>query len=269
MVTTTVPALWESTPDVTPMPSSLLDHADVVDGVSWQRPTGLGLSFNCMDTNVPTALCPAPTEPKVWGAPGVIDGFEFAVYGGVACKPFGFTEEQGHSEIDRVFRLKESRGIERALMETRFIANGDLWDAASDITPASGAVSPKMALAMLEGFAASEYAGVPTVHVPVILGSLLLDGAIEMQAGKAYSNLGSKIAVGAGYDYSNSGPDGTPAAPGERWAYATGEVMIARGEVDTKVLRNTSTNDIVALAERRYIVAIDCFAVAIRVSLED
>lgn len=273
-----VTPLWDTTPVVSPFTSGILDHADVREGIANQRPGGMGLSYNCLDTAVPTELCPEPTTPKNFERPSGIEGIEFAVYGGLNCKPFGFDEETGLSEIERVFGLQESRGIERALMETRFIAGPDdddgagvdlRWPAATDITPVSGAVSAKVGLALLEGYAASRYAGQPTLHLPYSVASFLAgDKIVEGQGGKLYSSLGAKVVAGIGYDFPNNGPAGTEPADGERWLYATGEVMVARSDVKSFVQTDFATNDIYALAERRYIAAIDCFAAAIRVKME-
>jgi hypothetical protein len=277
-MTQTVAPLWDVTPAVSPLASGILDHASVKEGITWSNPRSIGLSYNCLDTAVPTELCPEPTTAKEFGSPGATEGIQFAVYGGVTCKPFGFDEETGLSEIERVFGLKESRGVERALMETRFVAGPDddpgagvdnRWDPALDLTPAGGAVSPKIALAILEGYAASIYAGVPTLHIPYTIGSLLAsEQHIEAQGGKWYSRLGSKAAVGAGYEFPNNGPDGTNPTPGELWVYASGEVMVARSAVESKAVTDFSSNDIYALAERRYLAAVDCFTAAVRVSVE-
>ena len=275
-----VSTLWDTTPVVTPLSGGVLTHADIVEGLEGPVPPSgaFGLSFNCLETAVPTELCPTPTEPKEFEAPGTIDGFDFAVYGGLSCKPFGFDVETGLQEIERVFALKETRGVERALMETRFVLGPDddpgagvanRWPAATDITPAGGAVSAKVGLAMLEGFAAGEYSGQPTLHIPYTVGSFLAgEQVIEAQGGKFYTRLGAKAAVSPGYGGPNNGPDGTEPTDGELWLYATGEVMVARSKSRSFSLHDQYTNDIYALAERRYIVAIDCFAAAIRVSVE-
>lgn len=270
----TVKSPWQSAPAVTPLVSGILDHATIVEGVAWQRPVGLGVSYNCLDTAVPTELCPQPTTPKEFSSPASIDGFEFAVYGGISCKPFGFDTDTGLREVERVFGLKESRGVERALMETGFVAGppfdtGNLWEPAVDLTPVGGAVSPRVALAVLEGYAASIYSGQPTIHAPYTIGALLAGRkAVVSEAGKFYSRVGSKVAIGAGYEFPNSGPTGAEAAIGERWMYVTGEVLVARSETLSRVVHDTTTNDIVALAERRYITAFDCFAAGIRVRIE-
>lgn len=277
MVTTVVSPLWDSTPVVSPLTGGILDHADIKEGISWQNPRGLALTYNCLATTVPTELCPEPTTPKEFENPGVIEGFQFAVYGGLVCKPFGFDETVAQSEIERVFALKESRGVERALMETRFVLGPDddpgvgvenRWPAATDITPVGG-VSAKVGLALLEAYAVSRYSGQPTLHLPYSVGALLAgEKTIEPVNGKFFTATGAKVAVGAGYEFPNSGPTGAEPAAGTRWLYATGEVMVARSAILSNVQQDRSTNDIYALAERRYIAAVDCFAAAIRVNVE-
>lgn len=281
-MTTTVTPIWETAPDLTPLVSGLLDHAAIKEGIEWGRPTGLGTSFNCLDTAVPTAICPegAPAT-KDFSGPVAIDGFTFAVYGGIACKPFGFDEATGKAEIERVFALKETRGVERALMETRFQQGpqtnpgadpGDeeyLWTPAVDITPSGGA-SARAALAILEGMAVSEYAGQPTLHIPYTLGAYLAQiENIISEGGKFYTKTGAKVVLGAGYEYPNVDPTGSTVVDGSFWMYASGEVVVARNTIETKTAIDQYTNNIYALAERQYIVAVDCpTPLAINTNLE-
>lgn len=276
-----VNTLWDTTPVVSPLFGGVLAHATIEENLQGPVPPSgaIGMSYNCLDTAVPTALCPDETEPKDFQSPGLITGFDFAVYGGLNCKAIGFDEETGLSEIERVFGLKESRGVERALMETRFILGPDdndaddaeafRWPAAVDITPNDTPVPAKVGLALLEGFAASQYSGQPTLHLPYTVGSFLAaDTTLVNEGGKFYTHLGGKVAVGSGYEFPNSGPDGTVVTDGTRWLYASGEVMVARSEIKSRSAMDYGTNDIYALAERRYIVAVDCFAAAIQVSVE-
>lgn len=275
-----VNTLWDTTPAVTPLVEGVLSHATIVEDLQGPVPPlgAIGLSYNCLSTAVPTALCPEPSAPKDFENPGNIDGFDFAVYGGLNCKAIGFDEETGQREIERVFGLKESRGVERALMETRFVlgpndgpsdAPDNRWPAAIDITPVDGPVSAKVGLALLEGFAASQYSGQPTLHLPYTVGSFLAaDTTLVKEGGKFYTHLGGKAAVGAGYEFPNNGPDGDPVTDGTRWLYATGEVMVARSQIKSFSQMEYGTNDIYALAERRYLVAVDCFAAAIQVNVE-
>jgi hypothetical protein len=145
-----------------------------------------------------------------------------------------------------------------------------LLQGAEDLTPAGGAVSHELGLALLEGHASTLYAGVPTIHVPRTVGSLLMSSdAIESQAGKFYSKQGSKVASGAGYEATNLDPDGDPAADGEKWLYATGEVAVVRGQLVAKESLNQITNDDRVLVERPYVAAIDCYKSAVRVTVSE
>ena len=274
-----VDAAIKDAPSITPLASTLLDHATVSEGIEYLNERSLFQSYNCLDMAVPTALCPEPTEAKDFQDPYTSEGIRFAVYGGVACKAFDFDEATGLAEINRVFTAKESIGVERAFMDTLFIDGPDddpgagvalRWEQAEDLTPAGGAVLPEVGLAILEGHASSIYAGVPTLHIPRTIGSLLLTrNAGEMQAGKAYTQSGSKMALGAGYEYPNHGPDGSDPAAGDLWMYASGEIAVARSEVLAKSVLDRSSNETIAIAERIYMGAIDCgYVSAVQVRVE-
>jgi hypothetical protein len=261
-------ASYPVTPTVEPLRGTLLDAATVSDNFAWLEGTDLFESFNCMKFQADATFCaPSPKtfdQAIVWQ-----DGFRFAAYGGVQCKAIGLDQANMEREVQRVFEAGESTAVERALMETRFKADGGgLWAAPTDITPAGGAVSPEVGLGTLEGYAASEYVGVPTLHLPrVIVSVLATKGMLEWDGQVLRTKLGSKIAAGAGYDYPNLSPTGTQAAVGEKWLYATGEVVVGRGPAIVRQVMAESTNEVFVLGERGYIAAVDCFAAAVRVTV--
>lgn len=210
------------------------------------------------DTN--TAIVPVN---KTFNGPNWIDGIRFGVYGGVICKVPGFDMETAAAEAKRVFLAKESVGVARALMQSRFTT-----PAATDLTPAGGAVSPAVGLALLEGDAAIKYAGVPTIHVPRSIGTLLTrDLMIEMEGNALFSVQGSKIASDGGYESPNNSPAGVAAPAGEKWIYSSGEVALARGELIVKFDINRETDEVLVLVERLYVAAIDCLNSAVRVEV--
>lgn len=258
-------------PAITVPGGRLLDVATVRDGIGWIDGTDLFESYNCLKFDSEAEFC-NPNDKDLDQVAGWISGFRFAAYGGVTCKSVGMDMADQKAQVERAFNAGESTAVERAFLKTRFIEDADVghtdpwWDAPVDITPAGGAVKPVVGVAMLEGFARDNYVGVPTLHVPVEIGSLLLAPLpLQPVGSELRTHLGSKVAVGGGYDYPNTGPDGTAATAGEKWIYATGEVLVLRGE--TQVLQSVerSNNDVVVLAERPYVGAVDCFAAAIRV----
>ena len=88
----------------------LLDVADVHDGLAWVQPDNLYSSWNCVDVNAVDVCATDETPAKTFESPLLVDGAQFAVYLGGACKPLSGDVE---SEVDRVFDLRESRGVEK------------------------------------------------------------------------------------------------------------------------------------------------------------
>lgn len=209
----------------------------------------------------PTSNTAVVSQSKTFSLPSWRDGFRFAVYGGLACKGPSYNGEQGLSDLKTTFAMNESVGVERAFMTTGFAG-------APDITPASGAVSAVVGLGLLEGDAAGKYAGVPTIHAPRVVGTLFTqNGAMVREGNKFYTGQGSKVASGGGYGDPNLGPTGAAPAAGEMWMYASGEVVLARGEVIAHTELDRTTNDVYTLVERLYVGAIDCYTAAIRVKV--
>jgi hypothetical protein len=266
----------KETPATRPVPdaltSSVLDHATVVDisdddGFGLRNNEGLWPSYNCIDTLVPTPMCPDPSAQKSFEIAPWIPAFEFTLYGGVKCKAVGLDVEDMRTELNRVFERNEGRGMEEALLLNRFVATDSgvaiEWDAPVDLTVTP--VSLAAALALLEGYARRHYAGVPTIHMPAAVASLLNERLVWVD-GKAFTRLGSKVALGGGYDPED-------ASAGIWDLYATGEVYIERSSTDkisTYVLpgdgndpgsegTGNADNEVLALTERMYRVAVDCF----------
>lgn len=262
-------------PEPSPVTSTLLDHATVVDMQSFglRNNAGLWPSFNCMDTLVPTELCPDPldpgdtVEPKTFASAPWVPAFEFAVYGGVQCGALGLNTADLETEVRRVFARNEGKGVERALLFNRFVegpddAAGDpIWDAPRDVT-AGLTVPAHIALALLEGDAVQFYAGLPTIHMARAMATVLAaSGLIVWNGDKAFTKNGSKVAIGGGYDVNLE--EGT-------WdMYATGEVYVERSETvkvsaytipgDGSSDRGLTDNTVISLVERLYRVGVDCY----------
>ena len=274
-------------PDTTPLKSSLLDHVSAAGnllttetGFGWRNDEGLWPSYNCLDTLVPTSICPEPLLDgpesgfKQFSMAEWQPSFTFVYYGAVQCLAVGLDKADQMAEIQRVYGLNEGKGIEQALLGVRFVdsdSDADVaWTGAVDITPASP-VSVATALALLEGYAASTYAGVATIHMPRAVASLLNERIVWV-GDLAYTRMGSKVAMGGGYDLEDpSSFDGTFDM------YATGEVFIEKGpgvSIQQHVVPGDGNgvgsdetglqdNTVVAIVEAMYRAAIDCFAAKI------
>jgi hypothetical protein len=270
------PEVTRPVPD--PLRSSILDHATVVEigHFGLRNNEGLWPSYNCLDVLVPTPICPDPLledgEFKQFSIAPWVPAFEFAVHGGVQCSLVGLDRDDQKAEVERVFDLAAGKGVEMALLATRFVERvngsgetGPEWDAPVDLS--SAGMTLLGALGALEGFAAATYAGVPTIHMPrsaaLILSAL---GAITWSNGIATTKTGAKVAAGGGYD-TDTPPNG------QFTLYATGEVYVERSEeIDIQAWvqpgdgsgigsgeNGLADNTSVALAERMYRVGVDCF----------
>lgn len=277
MTSTTVEtARYPIAPTPTKRRGTLLDTIDRIgDSMSWLDGAALFESWNCMRFDGSAAFCAANTKDFDQTS-GWVDGYRFAAYGGARCKTVGLDREGMRAGLRAAFELGESAAVERSLMSIRFAAHDATatipgeWPAPTNLTPAGGAVSPAVGISLLEEYAGSVYTGAPVLHVPVSVASQVLgvDGA-AFEGDTLRTKFGSKMAAGAGYSYPNLGPTGAAAAAGERWLYATGEVALLRNaEPVIKDAVDMAQNEVIALVERGYIVAVDCFVAAIAVNIE-
>lgn len=270
-------------PEPDALTSSILDHAAVtVDTGSFglRNKEGMWPSYNCLDLLTPTAMCPEPQVGfKVFKRAEWQHAFEFAIYGGVECSAVGLDRADQMAEVNRVFERSEGKGIEQALLYTRF-AEPDSdstagWEAPEDITPAGG-VSLAVALALLEGHAAANYVGVPTLHLPRAAVLLAFgSGLITKEGDKFFTKTGAKVAAGGGYD------DPTMLASGFWDLYATGEVVIEKSAlVEQQVFtipgdgsgtgsdqNGLADNTVVSFNERMFRVTVDCHVAKITASV--
>lgn len=270
MVTTNYP----TAPVATRRKATLLDTATVEPGIENLDGLALFESHNHLTFGAEANFC-APNAKDLSQGGEWTDGVRFAAYGGLTCKPIGTDVSTLLDTARTAFEIGESTAVEAGLMKYRFVANpagsglpGE-WPAPTDLTPAGGAVSHQRGIALLEGFAARNYTGLPTLHVPFTVASLMLvDSGVEMDGDIMRTSLGSKLVAGAGYDLPNTSPTGVAAPAGERWLYATGEVLVRQArEVILREAFNPVNNDHVVLAERGYVVAVDGFVAAVRVTV--
>lgn len=278
-------------PAVALAPSNVLDVASVkdTDGFGWRQECAVWPNYNGLDTIVPTFICPDALVDKEFDEAPWASGFAFSVYGGVKCKLVGLDRVEQGRELERVFKANEAKGVELALLQTRFVeseigsgAEGCDWDAPVNVTPAA-VVSPSVGIALLEGYFGREYVGVPTLHIPRTVASYLAaKNEIVTEGGVFHTRLGSKVVNGAGYEPS-TGPDGSTPAAGEYWIYATGEVTVERARLvhqDTVVIPGDGSQDLggsgggghddntaISLVERSFRVIVDGPVVAVRVEI--
>lgn len=196
----------------------------------------------------------------------------FTLYTLFRCAPVGVDLED---RARRALRIGEQRAVEQAVGDRLALADG-----AVDLTPAGGAVHPVDGVALLEQFAAANYGGVPVIHSPRNVGTLLTTEGTVIRAGngaRLETVQGAAFSSGGGYTLAGPPTDAQDpdtiqdAAAGEAWLYVTGQVVVRRSPsveaVPMTMARSPqATNDALVLAERPYAASWECITGAVRVS---
>jgi hypothetical protein len=247
-------------PSVTRRKSTLLDVATPDDAAfTWNDGLALFESFNCMTFHGNANFC-APNTKDLSGASTWQDGFRFAAYGGYTCRPIGMADD-AEAKVREAFENGESFAVEAAMVSIRFAVNaaGDTplpgaWPAPASIGTA--VATDILLLSALEEYGATHYNGYPVLHLPVGIASrLTATEALVWDGNILRTKYGSKVAVGAGYS-----------ANDPKKAYVTGEVLIGKSEQISLNAIDTTNNNMVVLAERGYIAAVDCFAATLSIT---
>lgn len=202
----------------------------------------------------------------------LVEGDPFTLYVMFNCAPVGVDLE---ARAASALRLGEQRGVETATAERLPLAEG-----AVDLTPTPGTpMHPVDGVALLEQYAAANYGGVPTFHLPRGLNTVLMTHGTVIRSGvRLETGQGALVAAGGGYS-DLAGPASTPgdastvipAGAGEAWLYVTGQVVVRRAPrveaTPMTMARNpVATNDATVLAERPYVVSWECVTAAVLVT---
>lgn len=260
---------YPTAPVIEGIKGTLLDAAEVRDGIEWNDGKDLWESYTDLTFQGMAGWC-APNSKNLEGnGTSWVQGERYTIYGGTTCKSVGRPDDRDE-QVKAAFERGESHMLELLLTSTRFNADTDgRWASPVDITPTEGAVTPAVAVARLEAHYPMFASGVtPTLHLPRSIASLLLgvDG-VSMDGTTIRTKLGSKVAAGSGYEWGElNGAD--PLGNLERWAWASGPVVILRSPLDVRTALDMSNNDQVTLVERSYVVAVEGPVLAIRVKQE-
>lgn len=205
----------------------------------------------------------ADPDAKPVGIPKTLDLFvettsawtPFTVFATRTCTPgAGKALDDLQNEASTALLEGEEKRVEQAAW------TGDLGNKgfAADAEKLGTGVSPVRAMALLEGWIADNLPGQGVIHLTRSAATFLArKDVITISGSSARTTLGTPVVIGSGYP--GSAPDGTAAAEGSEWAYATGPLVVLRSEVFTSTgpgstLIDTSVNDLTAVAERTYLV---------------
>lgn len=208
----------------------------------------------------------AANSPKTADGLTVITGEGFTVYSGIDCRIVGIGDSAGAAR-------RRLAGVEQRLVEQHVWQHMLAVSTAELATGSATAVSLKAGVAALEAQLGANYGGIGVIHAPRSLSTYAADRFQVVRGGPVLrTTVDTLWAFGGGYT-ANTGPDGTPAGAGEQWLYASGAAVVRRGEVFVPAdhrtgATNLSNNDALVLAERQYVVTLDCPLYAVLVDVE-
>jgi hypothetical protein len=182
-----------------------------------------------------------PADVTVFGDP-------VTVLGRYDCRTVGMPLAEQQARAMEALNVSESWALEKILVQ-RVLA-----PATVDVTGGTG-TSIERAVALLENYAAVNYAAQPVLHLTQFAGSLAqAKGIIERHGNKLETVVGSLAVVGAGYSAHPVGASTT--------IYVTGRIVIQQGAAQInqahRAVSASPTNETVSLAERTSVIAAEC-----------
>lgn len=233
----------------------------------------------CANPSTWAETCPGDVEPRLDKNPTLefplVEGTPFVAYLGVQCALPGKTLEEYERRVRNALAACEQRAVERTYWTGDMGNETHLADPSAVVVGGGTVLAPLSivrGIAALESALGDQYCGVGVIHAPRSVAPYAADKQlIQGPLSRMTTPLGTRWAFGSGYSV-NTGPDGAPAPSGVGWMYATGQVNIWRSEMwlqpdQLEQAFNTRTNDVLMLAERKYVITHECVLFAVPVNL--
>lgn len=234
--------------------------------------TGFGYEIECVDDQDSKAA--AFTE----NGSTTILGSPFIVFATMVCGTVGFTFAE-----QRALVMERLRGVEQSVVETAFststFGQGPGLTAADGIITVTGAgdsvvdVLSELERARYCGFTGNltQYGPPGYLHVAIpVLNALKAAHVLEFDGTRWRTPMGTVVSAGC---YANNTPAGAAPADGVFWMYLTGQTTIwATPDSQVEVVPvegsfDRTTNQMLMLAEREYVVTYECGGFAKPVTL--
>lgn len=231
---------------------------------------GFGYEIECIDDQESKAAEFEAGTTTVTGTP-------FIIAATVTCGTVGYTFEE-----QRAFVLERLKGIEQGTLEQLFstgaVGVSPSLTAAGGIATLAGAgvtsveVVSELETAMYCGGSLGTVYGPPAyLHMPIpVFNDLKSEHLIEFDGTRWRTPMGSVVSAGC---YAGAEPDGDAPAAGTFWIYITGQTAIWR-TADSAVQiapvegsLDRTTNQMLMLAEREYVITFECGGYAKPVTL--
>lgn len=253
------PKLLVPGPQRRPYVGGLLAVANVVDITDPHAAMGVQYDFNQCAMPVPApGLCwssvdPGGTKDNVI-APGVQDApITGAIYAAAQC--YAYDTRQGEADYEAQAR-DLLMGGESFAMERVF------FDQYLDGATSFPAIDASLvgAIGTAEQVLGARYPGGGIIHMNRYLANQAASEYLLLPTGTTVQ--GTEVANGAGY-IANADESSLPTGTELTTIYATGLVTIWRGPIEVHVVTEPTTNTTLAIAERTFSMAVDCYGTAI------
>jgi hypothetical protein len=198
-----------------------------------------------------------------------VTGVPFVVVATVKCGSVGYTPEE-----QRAWVIERMRGVEQAVVEETFstgaVAQSPSLTAASGIITVAGAgdtitdVVGELERARYCGFGANatQYGPRAILHVAIpVLERMRQEHLVEWDGTRWRTAMGTVVSAGC---YANNDPAGAAPVDGVFWLYITGQTVVWRtSDTDMEIMPiegalQRSTNQVLMMAEREYVVTYEC-----------
>lgn len=245
--TVTVPV---AAPTVAPRPFGLFSVATPVMeadphwqlGIGWESIACTAPAFS-KDQCITGLVVPPPPKEFTDSCDSWITVKPFVVYAGQKVTG-GMTPSEGEARAEARLALVEQTGAERGL-----------WDELGSMIPGAAATTPADALALVEQALAEGYAGLGVVHLSPWMATMLGSTHLVTSGSRVTTVAGTPVAIEAG----------VPSAS-KNTIVGTGAVVVRRAPVLAFSSVDRAVNDVLAIAEREYLVGWDCMVTAATVT---
>lgn len=286
-------------PSFTALPFGLWDAVQkpTADGTHWQN--GITWVDQCATGGTVMEECIAVTGTG--GSPSAQASLignviqtnrgatSFTVYAEFDCSPVGLTNAETVA-TDALAKVEQyqveaafwtgvagkSGTVPTTTVFPHLAANTALSDSAGILLqPAASTAATGTTLDVADGLGRLEaalddcYHGAGIIHVArEAAATLFAWNLLEVRGEALFTKSGHQVVIGAGY--TGSGPDGSAAAAGTSWMYATGAVFGYQGAVQTQQpfpdSFDRAKNTVKMIAQRTYAIGFECCLFATQIS---
>jgi hypothetical protein len=218
-------------------------------------PLGYGVRTIAITPNVVATTAAAKFTKNALPAYGTVVGQPLTIFAMHSCRPVGLSAAERKDRATDALTAGNSWALEKALKATK------LAGTSVDVTNGTP-TTPKRAFALLEHYAAKNYAGRPIIHVDRYTGAIAgAENLFERYGNRLETKQGALVASGAGYSAT------VEPIPATVDIYVTGMVRIRQGAA--KVIdggQPSNQNEVTALAERTSVMSVECIVARAQVS---